>query len=275
MNNPRRTERHWNHRQSSRWNKNHRIRTQQAPSHSVPPSGTLITPDGASVYYETTGSGTPLVLLHGNGQKHQVFAQQTEYFQNRCRLILIDTRGRSSSSLGPYTLTPQLLAKDALMVLDHLGISKALFLGFGDGGNTVLELALHAPQRVLGIMITSASLPSETLKPLFRTLNQAEDKIYDFLEKIHLPVKRRKQAASETAGPVWELSAEELAMIHTPTLVIAGDSDLMRKKYTQSIADAIPDAQLTVVNHAGHLGLFTHAAEYNFIIDSFLTKHRF
>lgn len=275
MNNPRRTERHWNHRQASRWNKNYRMHTHQAPSHSVPPSGTLITPDGASVYYETSGTGTPLVLLHGNGQKHQVFSQQTEFFQNRCRLILIDTRGHAPSSIGPYTLTPHLLAKDALMVLDHLGISKALFLGFDDGGNTVLELALHSPHRVLGIMITSASLPSETLKPLFRTLNQAEDKIYGFLKKMHLPIKRRKPASSETAEPVWELSPEKLKAIHTPTLVIAGDNDIMRKKYTQSIADAIPDAQLTVVNHAGHLGLFTHAAEYNFIINSFLTKHHF
>lgn len=273
MNNPKRTERHWNHRQASRWNTTHRMRIQQAPS-SVPSSGTLITPDGASVYYEMTGNGTPLVLLHGNGQKHQVFSQQAEYFKNHCRIILIDTRGRGPSSLGPYVLTPELLAQDALMVLDHLKIPKALFLGFGDGGNTVLELALHSPQKVLGFIITSLNLPSENLKPLIRTLNQAEEKIYGLLEKFHLPVKRRKTSA-DTSEPSWEISPEDLKTIHVPALVIAGDSDLMRKKYTQSVADSIPDAQLTVINHAGHLGLFTHAAEYNFIIDNFLTKHQF
>lgn len=274
MYNPKRTERHWNHRQASRWNKTHRMRIQQAPSFSVPSSGTLITPDGASVYYEMTGNGTPLVLLHGNGQKHQVFSQQVEYFKDHCCCILIDTRGHGPSSLGPYVLTPELLAQDALMVLDYLKIPKALFLGFGDGGNTVLELALHFPQRILGFIVTSLNLPSENLKPLIRTLNQAEDKIYSLLEKFHLPVKRRK-TSQEASEPSWEIPPEELKTIHVPALVIAGDSDLMRKKYTQSVADSIPDAQLTVVNHAGHLGLFTHAAEYNFIIDHFLTKHHF
>lgn len=273
MNNPRRTERHWNHRKSSVWNKNYRTHLRPEVSSSVPSSGTLITPDGASVYYETLGSGVPFVLLHGNGQKHQVFLQQTEYFKNHCRLILIDTRGRGPSSLGPYTLTPELLARDTLMVLDHLKIQKALFLGFSDGANTVLELALHSQNRMLGMIITSAGLPSDTLKPLLRTINYAEDKIYGILEKFHLPVKRRTSAENHSADDDTQFSFEDLNSVRIPTLVIAGDSDHLRKKYTQSIADAIWDSQLTVVNHAGHLGLFTHAAEYNFIIDSFLVKH--
>lgn len=242
-----------------------RENTQEPPKEE----NTLPTIGGAAIHYECTGTGTPLVMLHGNRQKHQVFQKQIAFFKERCRLILIDTRGHGRSSLGSYDLTTALLAEDILHVLDYLKIEKAILLGYSDGGNTALQLALSAPERLLAIVIISANAtPGGLMAPVYY-FSRLQYRLFSVLEKFHLPVRRQKQLAGlMILNP--QISMEELKEIHMPALIIAGEYDIIRKTHTLSIAKAISGASLRIVRHAGHLGPFIHAEEYNAIIGEFL-----
>lgn len=239
--------------------------TQEPPreENTIPIAG------GAVIHYECTGSGVPLVMLHGNRQKHQVFRKQIAFFKKHCRLILIDTRGHGRSSLGSYDLTAELLAEDILHVLDYLKIDKAILLGYSDGGNTALKLALLAPERLLSLVIISANTTPGGLTPPVYYFSRMQYHLFSGLERLHLPVSRQKQLAGlMVLNP--QISMEELKGLHLPTLIIAGEYDIIRKTHTLSIAKAIPGASLQIVRHAGHLGLFLHSGEYNAIIGEFL-----
>jgi len=69
-------------------------------------AGSFITIDGAKLYYETYGSGEPLVLIHGNGGNIAYMKPQIEYFARMYKVIVMDCRGRGKSELGKDTLIP-------------------------------------------------------------------------------------------------------------------------------------------------------------------------
>lgn len=232
----------------------------------------LFTPDGAAIHYECTGGGTPLVLLHGNGQRQQVFERQTAYFGKHYRLILIDTRGHGRSTLGSCDMTPEVLAKDILFILDYLGIQKAILLGYSDGGNIALQLALAAPARLLALIVVSANTSPKGLMPPIHFLIQLQYRLLCGLEKLRLPVKRHRLLAGLMAlYPRIPLSG--LKNLRLPTLIIAGKFDIIQKKHTIEIARSIPGAWLRIVKDAGHFGLFLRPAEYNAVIQSFLDAY--
>lgn len=232
----------------------------------------LFTPDGAAIHYECTGGGTPLVLLHGNGQRQQVFERQTAYFKKRYRLILIDTRGHGRSTLGSRDMTPEVLAKDILFILDYLGIPKAILLGYSDGGNIALQLALAAPARLMALIVVSANTTPKGITPLIYFIIRMQYRLLCGLEKLHLPVKRHRLLAGLMAL-YPRIPLTRLRKLKLPTLIIAGKFDIIRKKHTLEIARAIPGSWLRIVKDAGHFGLFLRPAEYNAVIQNFLDAY--
>ncbi|WP_010139146.1 alpha/beta fold hydrolase [Oceanicola sp. S124] len=107
-------------------------------------------PDGASLYYDDMGEGLPLLCLSGltrNGRDFDVLAPHLPGL----RMIRLDYRGRARSEYtGAATYTLPVEARDALALLDHLGIQQAAVLGTSRGGLIALLLAVMAPDRLLG-----------------------------------------------------------------------------------------------------------------------------
>ena len=100
---------------------------------------------GATLYYEVTGQGHPLVLLHGNGEDSTYFEHQVPVFSQLYQVIAIDTRAHGRSTRGNAPLDFYLFADDVIAVLDDLGLQKAHILGFSDGGNIALHTVLKYP----------------------------------------------------------------------------------------------------------------------------------
>ncbi|RII37975.1 alpha/beta hydrolase [Pseudooceanicola sediminis] len=108
-------------------------------------------PDGASIYYEDTGTGTPLLCLSGLTRNARDFDFVAPHLPE-VRMIRMDYRGRGLSEwTGPATYTVQTEAKDAVALLDHLGIARAAILGTSRGGLIALILAVTARNRLLGV----------------------------------------------------------------------------------------------------------------------------
>ncbi|MBR2804436.1 MAG: alpha/beta fold hydrolase, partial [Eggerthellaceae bacterium] len=115
------------------------------------------------LHYTEHGSGEPLVLLHGNGEDSSYFEHQIAFFQDRYRVIAVDTRGHGKSPRGTAPLTLNQFADDLSAFMDELDIASAHILGFSDGANVAMLFALAHPTRVKGLILNGGNLFPEGL----------------------------------------------------------------------------------------------------------------
>ena len=93
-----------------------------------------LTTSGAEIYYEQYGSGTPLLILHGNSQSLAVFYPFLRTFLPDFQVILMDSRGHGRSRLSVHTalhgFSTEDMADDVIALLNHLHLSSVHLLGF-------------------------------------------------------------------------------------------------------------------------------------------------
>jgi len=89
--------------------------------------------NGIKMYYEISGKGFPLLVIHGNGGEIHEMSNQIRYFENQFQVIAMDCRGRGNSELGIDTLSYQLLTEDIYGLIKHLNLNKVNILGYSDG----------------------------------------------------------------------------------------------------------------------------------------------
>lgn len=124
--------------------------------------------NGARLFYESLGEGTPLLFIHGGyGGAPSTLAPQPHAIRavlprEKVRTIVYDRRNAGQSSYGLEHLSMATLAADALGLLDHLRIQRAVIVGSSAGGPIALQLALAAPDRVIALALpnTGANLAS-------------------------------------------------------------------------------------------------------------------
>ncbi|RVW01271.1 alpha/beta fold hydrolase [Rhodococcus xishaensis] len=214
---------------------------------------------GARLHYEVSGTGEALVLLHGNGENLDYFAAQVPAFAERFRVVALDTRAHGESTRGDGPLDFDRLADDVCVALDALGIDSAHVLGYSDGGNTALTLAVRRPERVRSLIVNGANLDPSGLPWQFRirtTLVWLVGALVMPLSSILAPrlsptlTRKRELLGLMVLHP--HITADSLAAIAVPTLVIAGERDVIPLRHTELIADSIPGAELMIVPDAGH-----------------------
>jgi len=196
--------------------------------------------------YLIAGQGFPLVLLHGNGEDHTYFKHQMGPFSERYQVIAPDTRGHGRSPRGSAPFTLEQFAEDLKAFLDSREIRRCHLLGFSDGANIALLFALKYPEYVEKLVLNGADLyPSGVKLPI---------QIPIVLGWGLLQVVRR---FDKKARPKWELldlmttqphiKPESLSALTMPTLVIAGDRDMIRDRHTRLIARSIPGSELVIL----------------------------
>jgi len=116
------------------------------------------------LHYTETGSGDPLILLHGNGENGSYFEHQIACFSNQYRVIAVDTRGHGKSPRGNAPFTIRQFAEDLRHLMDQLQMDRAILLGFSDGGNIALVFALNYPERVEKLILNGANLDAKGVK---------------------------------------------------------------------------------------------------------------
>ena len=98
------------------------------------------------LYSIQKGTGTPMVLLHGNGESSAYFSHQIDYFSRNYRVAAVDTRGHGKSPRGEGVFTLNRFVEDLKQFLDENGFRKIILLGFSEGGNVALLFALKYPE---------------------------------------------------------------------------------------------------------------------------------
>jgi pimeloyl-ACP methyl ester carboxylesterase len=206
----------------------------------------------ATLYYETYGNGQPLLLLHGSSQSIAAFKYQIGDLAKKYKVIAVDTRGQGKSTdetTGP--LSYNLFADDMKQLLDSLHITKTNILGWSDGGNTGLIMAVKYPGYVNKLAITGANL--------FPTDEAVPDTVWEQVRKGIAEWGAGTDAHSKMEVRLLtmllnepHLSFDDIKTIRIPVLVMAGEHDLILEKHTRAIAAAIPNSKLVIFKGATH-----------------------
>ena len=234
-------------------------------------AGHTVAVNGIKLYYETYGTGQPLLLLHGNGQSIGAFNGQIPELAKHFQVIAVDARAQGQSTTNGQELTYDLFAEDMNALLDALHLPAANVVGWSDGGNTGLSLALHHPQQVKRLVTMGANLWADTLAVTSTTMKEVHQGIrqttllYPFMKTAH---QVRPLAVLLRDYP--RMKPAELAGIAAPTLVLAGEKDMIKEAHSRLIAASIPRGEVRSLPGLTHYAPQESPAVFNAAVLKFL-----
>jgi pimeloyl-ACP methyl ester carboxylesterase len=218
---------------------------------------------GIKMYYEVHGEGRPVVLLHGGTSTIQAsFAEQIPVLARSHRVIAIEQMGHGhTGDVAGRELSYEGMAEDTAALLAQLGISNADVIGWSDGGQLALRLAITHPDLVRRVVASGVGLGAVTpqMQQAMRSLSpdrwsaQARDE-YARLSPDgaqHWPVFFDK-IRTMWAKPSWGFTEQDLGKIKATVLIVAGDRDFTRVEETARIYRTIPGARLAILPGTDH-----------------------
>ena len=231
-----------------------------------PKAGHYAPVNGIKIYYETYGTGEPLLLLHGNGGSIEAFKNQIPFFQNHYRVIAVDSRLQGKSGGSADTLSYEMMAADFAGLLDYLKIDSANVLGWSDGGIDGLILAMNFPQKVKKLAVTGANIIPDTT-----ALNAT-----DLEEMRKIVVNTASTQREKTLNRMMifqpQIPFADLKKIRCPVLVMAGDRDMIKPGHTLKIYQSLPHASLCIFPDSFHHVCQQHPTLFNDTVLTFLIK---
>jgi pimeloyl-ACP methyl ester carboxylesterase len=236
---------------------------------SNPAAGKTFTHDGVQLYYETYGSGQPLLLIHGNGASIASFNAQIDFFRKRYRIIAMDSRDQGRSGASSGELTYEKMTDDLAALLDHLHSPPANVLGWSDGGIEALLLGIRHPEKVKKIAAMAANLYPEGATP--EAIAMARQMLAAIPEaQKNTPQGKREIRLARLLLEEPHIDPAALEKIPVPTLILAGDHDLISDAHTLEIYHHLAKAQLCIFPDATHMIPYDDPVRFNAAVARFL-----
>jgi pimeloyl-ACP methyl ester carboxylesterase len=252
---------------------------------------------GEQIYYETVGTGEPLVLSHGLGGNHAIWYQQVPVFAGRFQVITWDQRGFGRSTIATNESGPAAAVDDLKTLLDHLKVDRVHLVGQSMGGWAVTGFALAQPDRVRSLVLadtlggiytpeasrhfdayiretTTAPPPDQwaiTRHPALGDQLGASDPAQAFLY-------RQIAGLAAPAPPGMGLKLrqtayppEDIRKLNVPVLFVVGEHDpIFPPAIIRSVAAEVKGARIVELPGAGHSPYFETPDAWNRAVGEFL-----
>jgi 3-oxoadipate enol-lactonase len=255
--------------------------------------------NGTRLYYEVSGSGEPIVLIHGYTLDTRMWDDQFEAFAQRYQVIRYDLRGFGKSAIpnGEIYTHPD----DLLALLEHLGIAGAHILGLSLGGSIAVDFVLAYPQAVRSLIAVDVSglngyeWPDQLDRWFTAIRSAAGNGDMQQAKELWLAtgwfkpaqsrpavVARLNQMVSDYSG--WDFTNKDSSLwsdppanlrlqeIQAPTLVLTGEYDLpfYNLRIAERLQQGIPNAQMGILPGVGHMANMEDPETFNQVVLSFL-----
>lgn len=212
--------------------------------------------NGQIIYYEKSGEGSPVILVHGNKETHKIFDVLIPELSKEHTVYALDSRGHGlSASVSTFHYTD--MAEDIIAFVHALDLVKPAFYGFSDGGIIGLIAAYKRPFLFSSLIVSGANLTPRGLKLSTRL-------------PIRLLYLKNKDPLTALMLKEPNIKKSDLGKITTPTLVLAGSKDIVKKGETKRIASSIPDAVLKILPGETHFSYVVHSPKLFPLLNEFL-----
>jgi len=214
------------------------------------------------VYYEIYGEGDPVLLLHGNSGSIKTLEYQIPELSKHFKVIAVDSRAQGRSTDSNKEITYALMASDMNELIDKLKLGSVYVVGWSDGGNIGLELAFAHPEKVNKLVTFGANYTYENFiaasdsvvmdpnDSLIIKTSAFLQMCQDGLHKIPPEIKKK---LNDFPYKYPTFTKEQLKQIKVPTLIVAGDHDLITLEQTITIFTSLQHSQLFIVPGATHM----------------------
>lgn len=251
-----------------------------------------VTLNDITLHYERSGSGPPLVLLHGLGSSSEDWEYQTPVLETGYDLVVPDFRGHGQTAkpAGPYRVTQ--LSGDIVALIETLGISPAILVGISLGGMVAFQIAADRPDLVSRLVVINALPAFETTRISQRiqlairkviTRRLSMEKIGNVLSKrlfpapemgeqrakmVHRWSRNDKGAYEATFQAIleWEGVAAAMAETNVPITVISSDLDYIPPEDKKPYLEAMPTARSVIIADAHHGVPMEHPGRFNQVL---------
>jgi 3-oxoadipate enol-lactonase len=255
--------------------------------------------NGISIAYRDTGSGTPILFIHGHPFNQSMWDPQIAALTWKYRVITFDLRGYGASEVPTAEATTlETMASDINALLDHLNIPKAIIAGLSMGGQIAMAFAEQYPHR-LSRLILAATFPQADTEVAIKTRRATADRFIqqgsvlpggEMIPKLIAPASLKRDpeiavkvftmiAYTPPAGAAAALRGralrkdytESLTRITVPTLIIVGTEDAYTNVETaKQMHQSIPNSRIEVFEGIGHLPNLEAADRFNAVLHQFL-----
>ena len=215
----------------------------QAEAQAAAPKSGYVKANGLKYYYEISGKGEPLLLLHGGLGSIDMFKPIMPAFTEHRQIIAIDLQGHGRTELGTRKFGLSEIGDDVATVLTQLGFKNVDVMGYSFGGGVAFRLAVQHPDMVRRLALVSAGFASdgfypemreqqkqvgasmaEAMKPtpMYQSYAAVAPKPEDFPKLL--------QAMGDLMREKYDYSAD-VKKLTMPTMLIFGDSDMYRPEH--------------------------------------------
>lgn len=256
--------------------------------------------NGTNLYYEISGKGKTIVLLHGFSLDTRMWDDQFSILSEKFQVLRYDMRGFGQSSTP--TSEAYSHSDDLKSLLDFLGIEAATIVGLSRGGRWAIEFALDFQEKIQSLILADSmpygfdalenrpSLSDEIVSTAkLKGINAAkklwfEHSIFKHARKNLTVSKRLWAMISDYSGWHWinddpaqnrfPPAAKRLSNLLIPTLILVGEYDLpVFIKSTEFLSQNIKKSQKVIIPQAGHLSNIESPSIFNSVVLEFVEKN--
>ncbi len=238
--------------------------------------------NGIELYYESSGTGEPIVLLHGFSASGRVWDKFVPDLVKQYRVIVPDMRGHGHSTNPSGQFTHRQSALDIYALLDKLGIGPFKAMGISSGGMTLLHMATQQPDRVQAmVLIGATSYFPEQARIIMRrtTVDALTPTDYERLRRVHVHGDEQIRALREQfhrfkdSYEDMNFTGPYLSTIKARTLIVHGDRDeFFPVNIPVEMYHAIPGSALWIVPNGGHVPIYDPKIGFLATVTEFLRK---
>jgi pimeloyl-ACP methyl ester carboxylesterase len=255
------------------------------------PVGDRVSVNGMQMYYEVSGEGDPLIVLHGAHMNIVSMGPIVARLAETHKVYALELQGHGRTTDIDRPITYEALADDIATFMDAVGLEKADIFGYSMGGVAGLQLAIRHPDKVDHVALASIAFDAKGWQPALAALKN--NMTVDMFLALPMAETYRELAADPDGYPAlveklialeheplgW---AEEVKTITAPVLVISGDADIATLEHSVEffrllgggvmgdLGEPLPAARLAILPASSHTAVIGQVELLHDVIEPFL-----
>lgn len=257
---------------------------------------------GVRLYYETYGSGQPVIFVHGGGMSHEGWEQQVYELADHFQTVAYDLRGHGESDKPPHGHTFDRFVQDLEALVGHLGLDRVSLVCHAVGGYVGMLYALRNPERLEKLVLVNSGARflgadaerggfspefwNELITSMARSKSEATARLVNrmFFYKDPGQATRTWITGLMLQWPLYATKLigrdartidfrDRLHEIEVPVLIVHGRHDA-KQRYSgaQHLCDGLPSARLVTFENSAHMPMLEEVERFNGLLMGFLRE---